>query len=45
MASRKMDLRGAISLLRDRVERDDLKSWIQAAVTDELERLVYLAMI
>lgn len=45
MASRKMDLRGAISLLRDRVERDDLKSWIMGAVTDELERLVYLAMI
>jgi ankyrin repeat protein len=45
MASRKMDLRGAISLLRDRAERDDLKSWILGAVTDELERLVYLAMI
>lgn len=45
MASRRMDLRGAIALLRDRVERDQLKSWIQAAVPDELERLVYLAMV
>jgi ankyrin repeat protein len=45
MASRRMDLRGAISLLRDRVERDELKAWIQASVPDELERLVYLAMI
>lgn len=45
MVSRRMDLRGAIWLLRDRVERDDLKSWILRAVTDELERLVYLAMI
>lgn len=45
MASRRMDLRGAIALLRDRVERDTLKGWIQAAVPDELERLVYLAMI
>ena len=40
-----MDLRGAIALLRDRVERDTLKGWIQTAVPDELERLVYLAMI
>ena len=45
MASRRMDLRGAIALLRDRVERDQLKGWIQAAVPDELERLVYLAMV
>jgi ankyrin repeat protein len=45
MAARKMDLRGAIALLRDRVERDTLKGWVLDAVPDELERLVYLAMI
>jgi hypothetical protein len=45
MAARKMDLRGAIALLRDRVDRDTLKGWVLGAVPDELERLVYLAMI
>jgi len=45
MAARKMDLRGVIVALRDRVDRDRIKGWLQAAVTDELELLVYMAMV
>ncbi len=45
MASRHMDLRGVVVALRDRVERDTLKAWLQAAVDDELQLLVYMAMI
>ncbi len=45
MASRRMDLRGVVVALRDRAERDDLKAWLQSAVDDELQLLVYLAMI
>ncbi len=45
MASRQMDLRGVVVALRDRVERDTLKAWLQAAVDDELQLLVYMAMI
>ena len=45
MAARRMDLRGVVAALAARVERTRLKSWLQAAVEDELELLVYLAMI
>ena len=45
MAERNMDLRGVVSALRDRADRDDIKSWLQAAVNDELELLVYMAMV
>jgi ankyrin repeat protein len=45
MASRHMDLRGVVVALRDRVERETLKTWLQAAVDDELQLLVYMAMI
>lgn len=45
MAERNMDLRGVVSALRDRADRDDIKAWLQAAVDDELELLVYLAMV
>ncbi len=45
MAERNMDLRGVVSALRDRADRDDIKTWLQAAVDDELELLVYLAMV
>ncbi|MCO4770085.1 MAG: hypothetical protein KDA24_08660 [Deltaproteobacteria bacterium] len=45
MALRSMDLRGVVAVLRERVERDRLKGWLQAAVDDELELLVYLAMV
>lgn len=45
MSARSLDLRPVVVELRDRVPSETLKSWIQTAVTDELERLVYLAMI
>ncbi len=45
MASRQMDLRGVVVALRDRADRDTLKTWLQAAVDDELQLLVYMAMI
>jgi hypothetical protein len=45
MAARSMDLRGVVAALRERVERDAIKGWVLGAVPDELERLVYLAMI
>ena len=45
MAARNMDLRGAVIAMRDRVDRDTLKEWLQAAVDDELQLLVYMAMI
>jgi len=45
MAARDMDLRGVVVALRDRVERETIKAWLVAAVDDELERLVYMAML
>ena len=45
MASRHMDLRGVVVAMRDRVERETLKKWLQAAVSDELQLLVYMAML
>ena len=45
MAARNMDLRGVVVALRDRIDRELVKSWLQAAVTDELQLLVYMAMI
>ena len=45
MDLRSMDLRGGIAALRERVERDRLKGWLHSAVDDELELLVYLAMV
>lgn len=44
MAARGMDLRGVVVALRDQVDRDRIKAWLQAAVDDELQLLVYLAM-
>lgn len=45
MAARHMDLRGVVIAMRDRVDRDTLKAWLQQAVDDELQLLVYMAMI
>lgn len=45
MAARGMDLRGVAVALRDRVPREVLKRWLQDAIPDELELLVYLALL
>jgi ankyrin repeat protein len=45
MAARGMDLRAIILLVRDKVDKAKLRSWIRAAVPDDLERMVYLVMV
>lgn len=45
MASRQMDLRAVVVALRDRMSRDVVKDWLQSAIDDDLELLVYMAML